>query len=150
MGEFGRMGASLVAVLVVLSLVTTPSVDATQGWDWGHGGLESGFYLRSCPNVESIIFQSIQASYNVDNIVAPGVLCLAYHDCFVQGYDPSLLLDGPSLIEKNSSINASLHGYLAIDATKEAVESAYPGIISCSNVLQFAVRDTVVLTGGQG
>jgi peroxidase len=77
----------------------------------------------------------MQASYNVDNTVALGVLRLTYHDCFVQGYDPSLLLDGPSLVEKNSSINAGLHDYLAIDAAKEAAESTCPGIVSYFDVL---------------
>jgi peroxidase len=150
MGVLRGMGASLVAVLVVLSLVTAPGVDATRGGAWDDGGLQNGFYLRSCPNVESIIFQSMQASYNADNSVAPGVLRLAYHDCFVRGCDASVLLDGPGLVEKNSSINAGLHGFPAIDAAKEAVESACPGVVSCSDVLQFAVRDTVILTGGQG
>jgi peroxidase len=60
-----------------------------------------------------------------------------------------LLLDGPGLVEKNHTINAGLHGFEAIDAAKEAVEEACPGVVSCSDVLQYAVRDAVVLTGGQ-
>ncbi|KAG0619246.1 hypothetical protein M758_4G125600 [Ceratodon purpureus] len=139
---------SLLAMLAVLSLLSSP-VAATRSLG-GNCGLENGFYHHSCPNVESIIFQSMLASFNKDNTVAPGVLRLAYHDCFVRGCDASVLLDGPGLVEKNSTINVGLHGFEAIDAAKEAVEEACPGVVSCSDVLQFAVRDTVILTGGQG
>jgi peroxidase len=88
-------------------------------------------------------------SYKNDSTVAPGVLRLAYHDCFVRGCDASLLLDGSST-EKTHIINGGLHGFEAIDAAKEAVEAACPGVVCCTDVLQFAVRDTVLLTGGQG
>ncbi|XP_024397827.1 peroxidase 5 [Physcomitrium patens] len=41
-----------------------------------------------------------------------------------------------------------MHGFEAIDAAKEEVEKACPGVVSCADVLQFAVRDVVILTGG--
>ncbi|KAG0583920.1 hypothetical protein KC19_3G171900 [Ceratodon purpureus] len=139
----GSLFAMLCMTAVILSLIFAP-VAATRA----HNGLENGFYRSSCPNVESIIFDSMRASYKADKTVAPGVLRLAYHDCFVRGCDASLLLDG-SNVEKSSTINAGLHGFDAIDAAKEAVEKQCPNVVSCSDVLQFAVRDTVVLTGGK-
>lgn len=111
--------------------------------------MREGFYHHSCPDVEHIIYNSMRKSYKNDSTVAPGVLRLAYHDCFVRGCDASLLLDGSST-EKTATINGGLRGFEAIDAAKEAVEEACPGVVSCTDVLQFAVRDTVLLTGGQG
>lgn len=63
---------------------------------------------------------------------------------FVQGCDASVLLAG-SNSERANPINAGLHGFDAIDAAKAAVEKACPGVVSCADVLQFAVRDAVIL-----
>jgi peroxidase len=42
-------------------------------------------------------------------------------------------------------INGGLHGFDAVEAAKAAVEKACPGVVSCADVLQYAVRDTVIL-----
>lgn len=88
-------------------------------------------------------------SYNQDPTVAPGVLRLSFHDCFVRGCDASVLLDGEEA-EKTAAINVNLHGFEAIDAAKAAVEAACPNTVSCADILQFAARDSVTLTGGEG
>jgi len=148
------MAVSRVAVLcaaaVLLSFMSAPVSAAGRGLSSsGSGACREGFYQQTCPNVETIIYESMLKSFQKDSTVAPGVLRLAYHDCFVRGCDASLLLNGTSA-EKTSLINAGLHGFDAIDAAKAAVEEACPGVVSCSDVLQFAVRDSVKLTGGQG
>lgn len=112
-------------------------------------GLAVGFYGTSCPTVETIIADSMRTSFNSDSTVAPGVLRLAFHDCFVRGCDGSVLLDGTTS-EKAAAINVNLHGFEAIDAAKEAVEAACPGVVSCADILQYAARDAVTLTGGDG
>lgn len=66
-----------------------------------------------------------------------------------QGCDGSVLLDGPRS-EKTAAINAALHGFEVIDVAKAAVEKACPGVVSCADILAFASRDSVKLTGGQG
>lgn len=141
--------AGCVAMLAILSFMSTPVSAGRSLSSSSDGGCKEGFYQQSCPNVETIIYESMLKSFQNDPTVAPGVLRLAYHDCFVRGCDASLLLDGSSS-EKTNAINAGLHGLDAIDAAKAAVEKACPGTVSCSDVLQFAVRDTVKLTGGQG
>jgi peroxidase len=138
-----------VAILAILSFVTAPVAASRSLSGSREGGCKEGFYQDSCPNVENIIYESMLQSFQNDPTVAPGVLRLAYHDCFVRGCDASLLLDGSSS-ERTNTINTGLHGFEAIDAAKAAVEKACPGTVSCSDVLQFAVRDTVKLTGGQG
>ena len=141
--------AILCTAAIILSFICTPVAATRSLSSGGNGGLQEEFYHHSCPNVETIIYESMLNSYKKDSTVAPGVLRLAYHDCFVRGCDASVLLDG-SGSEKTSTINAGLHGFDAIDAAKAAVEKACPGVVSCSDVLQYAVRDTVKLTGGQG
>lgn len=64
--------------------------------------------------------------------------------CLVQGCDGSVLLDGATS-EKAAAINVNLHGFEAIDAAKEAVEAACPGVVSCADILQYAARDAVTL-----
>lgn len=67
----------------------------------------------------------------------------------MQGCDGSVLLSG-NTTEKAAAINSGLHGFDAIDAAKAAVEKACPGVVSCADVLAFAARDSVLLTGGAG
>lgn len=69
--------ASLVAlvVLVTVSWSSVSGVEATLRYD---------FYKYSCPRVESIVYQAMKKAYNKDKTVAPGVLRLIFHDCFVR------------------------------------------------------------------
>jgi len=146
----GSRAVVLCAAALILSFMTAPVAAASRSLSSSrHGGCQEAFYQHSCPNVETIVYESMLKSFQKDPTVAPGVLRLAYHDCFVRGCDASLLLNG-SNTEKTNTINGGLHGFDAIDAAKAAVEQACPGVVSCSDVLQFAVRDTVKLTGGQG
>lgn len=50
--------------------------------------------------------------------------------------------------ERTSLTNANLHGFEAIDAIKAAVEKACPNTVSCADILAYASRDTVRITGG--
>ena len=67
--------------------------------------------------------------------------------CGLQGCDASVLLAGPNT-ERASPINTRLHGFEAIDAIKAALEKACPNTVSCADILAYAARDLVVLTGG--
>ncbi|CAN6345185.1 unnamed protein product [Urochloa humidicola] len=42
----------------------------------------------------------------------------------------------------------TLRGYDAVNKIKAAVESVCPGVVSCADILAFAVRDTAVVSGG--
>lgn len=46
--------------------------------------LKTGFYSTSCPSAESIVRSTVVSHFNKDPTIAPGLLRLHFHDCFVQ------------------------------------------------------------------
>lgn len=46
--------------------------------------LDYNYYRKSCPQAESIIFREVQRYFKKDPTVAPGLLRLIFHDCFVR------------------------------------------------------------------
>ncbi|XP_050260558.1 cationic peroxidase 2-like [Quercus robur] len=106
-----------------------------------------GFYSKSCPRAESIVRSTVQAHFQSNPTVAPGLLRMHFHDCFVQGCDASVLIDGPNT-EKTAGPNLGLRGYEVINDAKTKLEAACPGVVSCADILALAARDSVVLTNG--
>ncbi|MCO5575256.1 hypothetical protein L7F22_029056 [Adiantum nelumboides] len=109
-----------------------------------------GFYTSSCSRAEAIIKERVQARFTSDPTITAGLLRLFFHDCFVSGCDASLLLDSTpdSKSEKDAGPNLSVRGYDLIDDIKTALEAACPGIVSCSDIVAYATRDSVALAGG--
>lgn len=113
-----------------------------------HGqGTRVGFYSTTCPTAESIIRSTVQTHFRSNPTIAPGLLRMLFHDCFVQGCDASILIDG-SNTEKTAGPNLLLRGYEVITDAKTKLEAACPGIVSCADILALAARDSVVLTNG--
>ncbi|KAL6181096.1 hypothetical protein ACLB2K_047752 [Fragaria x ananassa] len=106
-----------------------------------------GFYSRSCPRAESIVTQTVQKHFKSTPSIAPGILRMHFHDCFVQGCDGSVLLSGTNT-EKTAGPNLGLRGWEVIDDAKTQLEAACPGVVSCADILALAARDSVVLTKG--
>ncbi|KAL3724080.1 hypothetical protein ACJRO7_036148 [Eucalyptus globulus] len=107
-------------------------------------GTRVGFYSSSCPRAEAIIRSTVQAHFKSDPTVAPGLLRMHFHDCFVQGCDGSILIDG-SNAEKTAGPNRLLRGYEVIDDAKTQLEAACAGVVSCADILALAARDSVAL-----
>ncbi|CAL5183197.1 unnamed protein product [Lathyrus oleraceus] len=125
-------------LLFVLSIVSTLV----------HGqGTSVGFYSSTCPKAESIVKSTVTSHVNSDSSLAPGLLRMHFHDCFVQGCDASVLVSG-SGTEKTAFPNLGLRGYEVIDDAKTQLETACPGVVSCADILALAARDSVVLSGG--
>ncbi|CAN6372558.1 unnamed protein product [Urochloa humidicola] len=110
--------------------------------------LDFDFYNSSCSRAEEIIRDAVRNATSVD----PGLIRLAFHDCFVQGCDASILLDPTpanprpeKLAERNLP---SQRGYDVIDAAKAALEEACPGVVSCADAVQFAARDAAFFLSG--
>ncbi|KAM5573360.1 cationic peroxidase 2 [Rosa sericea] len=133
--------SSILLMLLLLSLATI--LPSAQGKEVPR----VGFYSRSCPRAESIVKQTVQSHFKSDPTIAPGLLRMHFHDCFVQGCDGPVLLDGPST-EKTAGPNRGLRGWEVIDDAKTKLEAACPGVVSCADILALAARDSVVLTKG--
>ncbi|TVU37526.1 hypothetical protein EJB05_10844, partial [Eragrostis curvula] len=114
----------------------------------GAAGLQVGFYRQSCPNAESIVRGVTWAAASRDPSLAAKLLRLFFHDCFPQGCDASVLLDGPES-EKTAFPNQSLGGLDVVDAAKAALEKACPGTVSCADTLALATRDAVSFQFGR-
>lgn len=62
-------------VLLVTFMMISAGVDAT---------LRVDYYNKCCPNVEKIVYREMREAYRKDKTVAPGVLRVHFHDCFVR------------------------------------------------------------------
>jgi peroxidase len=114
--------------------------------------LDFGFYDRTCPSAEAIVQQTVAAAFRNDSGVAPALIRMHFHDCFVRGCDGSVLIDSTTnpnnTAEKDAAPNLTLRSFGFIDRIKAIVEKECPGVVSCADILALAARDSVVVTGG--
>ncbi|PSR86872.1 Peroxidase [Actinidia chinensis var. chinensis] len=110
--------------------------------------LSADFYSTTCPNLLKIVRKEVQNAIKTETRMAASLLRLHFHDCFVNGCDGSVLLDG-SDGEKFAFPNLnSARGFEVMDSIKSSVESACPGVVSCADILAIAARDAILLSGG--
>ncbi|XP_040991202.1 peroxidase 60 [Juglans microcarpa x Juglans regia] len=128
--------------LIIVSL-------AGQCYAGSSAALQVGFYKGKCGifDVEGIVAGLVKAKFFKDPTIAPALIRMQFHDCFVSGCDASLLLNGGSS-ERFASPNLSVRGYEFIDEVKDAVESFCPGLVSCADIIAIATRDVISLSGG--
>ncbi|KAK3150974.1 hypothetical protein QOZ80_3AG0240030 [Eleusine coracana subsp. coracana] len=114
------------------------------------GQLTSDFYNGCCPQVGDIVRARVSAAMKADPRMGASLLRLHFHDCFVNGCDGSVLLDG-SDSEKLAAPNMnSARGFEVVDAIKADLEKACPGVVSCADTLALAAKYGVQLSGGPG
>ncbi|KAI3809485.1 hypothetical protein L1987_25461 [Smallanthus sonchifolius] len=112
--------------------------------------LASNFYSKSCPNLLPIVRKQVMIAVKTETRMTASLLRLHFHDCFVNGCDASILLDGADGEKFALPNNNSARGYEVVDSIKSAVESSCSGVVSCADILAIAARDSVVLSGGSG
>lgn len=140
---FVQMGTSccFTRLIVSLFLLVCFAANATMV----HGqGLHVGFYKATCPKAEVIVRSTVGSHFNSNPSIAPALLNLHFHDCFVRGCDASILIDGRTA-EKMAEPNLGLRGYNVIEDAKSQLEAECPGVVSCADILALAARDSVVL-----
>ncbi|KAL2921625.1 Peroxidase 5 [Bienertia sinuspersici] len=129
-------------LVMMMACITSSHIEAT---------LQVGFYRDKCPFAEAIIKDVVKKSFIINQGIAPGIVRLQFHDCFVRGCDGSILLDSTPInqAEKDGPPNGiTIRGLEVIDIAKARLEAVCKGVVSCADILAFAARDSVVLTGG--
>ncbi|KAK1301812.1 Peroxidase 59 [Acorus calamus] len=110
--------------------------------------LTTDYYANTCPNLFWIVRRQMFNALMNEMRMAASLLRLHFHDCFVNGCDGSILLDG-SDSEKFAFPNLnSARGFDVVDSIKTAIESQCTGVVSCADILAIAAREAVLLSGG--
>ncbi|CAI9764736.1 unnamed protein product [Fraxinus pennsylvanica] len=112
--------------------------------------LQVGFYKSKCPSFEAIVKNTTASFISQAPSLAPALLRMHFHDCFVRGCDGSVLINTTSgnQAEKDAIPNQTLRGFQVIDAVKSAVEKQCPDLVSCADIVALVARDAVTLING--
>lgn len=110
--------------------------------------LSTDFYDETCPDALDIIESAVRDAVSKESRMGASLLRLHFHDCFVNGCDGSILLDGDdgekfALPNKNS-----VRGFEVIDAIKEDLENICPEVVSCADIVALAAGYGVLFSGG--
>lgn len=112
-------------------------------------GLSWNYYLLSCPKLEIIVRRHLQKVFKQDSGQAPGLLRIFFHDCFVQGCDGSILLDGsPNEKDQPANIGIRAEALQTIEELRSIVHEQCGRVVSCADLVVLAAREAVSLSGG--
>ncbi|MED6226897.1 Peroxidase 59 [Stylosanthes scabra] len=84
--------------------------------------LTTDFYKASCPNLFQVVRTQVRNALVNEMRMGASLLRLHFLDCFVNGCDGSILLDGGSDTEKFAGPNLnSARGFEVVDTIKSSV-----------------------------
>ncbi|KAM3682379.1 hypothetical protein ACB098_12G069400 [Castanea mollissima] len=103
--------------------------------------LYAHYYDKTCPQAENIILGTVYNASMHDPKVPARILRMFFHD---------LLLDSTpgNQAEKDGPPNISVQSSYMIDDAKTKLEMACPHTVSCADIITFAARDVVTMSGG--
>ncbi|CAL5038424.1 unnamed protein product [Urochloa decumbens] len=108
------------------------------------------FYDETCPDVYDIVDRHVSDAMKAEMRMGASLLRLHFHDCFVNGCDGSILLDGDDSEKFALPNKNSVRGFEVIDAIKDELESVCPGVVSCADILALAAYLGMTYSGGGG
>ncbi|VAH21354.1 unnamed protein product [Triticum turgidum subsp. durum] len=116
--------------------------------------LEIGYYHDKCPQAEAVVKGVMEKAISQNPGNGAAMIRMLFHDCFVEGCDASVLLDptpfSPTPEKLSPPNDPTLRGFELIDAIKDALEAACPGVVSCADIVAFAARDaSCILSRGK-
>ncbi|RZC49551.1 hypothetical protein C5167_017981 [Papaver somniferum] len=132
---------SLVSVILITLVICTCCLV------FSNGQLKVGFYSSTCPNAEDIVNSIVREAFLVDNNMAAILLRLHFHDCFVNGCDGSILIEGQTR-ERHAFGHQGVNGFDVIEKAKSQLERVCPGVVSCADIVAMAARDSISLSNG--
>lgn len=151
--------AAVVAVSVYLLVCSAPAaataaaVAKKPSYPPVAKGLSFDHYKKSCPQAEAIVFSFLRDAIGKDVGLAAALIRLHFHDCFVQGCDASILLtktpggpDGEQQAIPNESLRPA--AFKAVNDIRALLDRACGRVVSCSDIVTLAARDSVKLAGG--
>uniref|UniRef100_A0ACD5Z246 Uncharacterized protein n=1 Tax=Avena sativa TaxID=4498 RepID=A0ACD5Z246_AVESA len=113
-------------------------------------GLSFNFYENTCPHVELIVEFLVGEFIREDAGLAPALIRVFFHDCFPQGCDASLLLNGTASEQKeipNQTLRPA--ALKLVEDIREVIHKVCGGpVVSCADILALATRDALVDAGG--
>lgn len=108
-------------------------------------GLSWGFHDTSCPDLDHIVKYHVGEAFRRDVGIAPALVRILFHDCFPQGCDASVLLNGTGseLLEvPNQTLRPT--ALKLIDDIRAAVHRFCGPVVSCADITALATRDALV------
>ncbi|THG22376.1 hypothetical protein TEA_012596 [Camellia sinensis var. sinensis] len=124
-------------MLLVIFIVSSSSSSSSSS-----SNLSFDFYAASCPPAELIVRNTVRSASSDDPSLPGKLLRLLFHDCFVEGCDASVLLEG-NKTERTDPANTSLGGFSVINSAKRVLEIFCPETVSCADIVALAARDAV-------
>lgn len=121
------------------------------------GRLTADYHAESCPDLQQIVRAAVEEAFRQDVTIAAGLLRIFFSDCFIDGCDGSLLLNGTYQVgqrvffsEQIMTPNARLQpkALQLIEDIRVAVHNACGPTVSCADITVLATREAVVVSGG--